>query len=123
MYILVAPYNVEITGVRRYRYGNDIELSCTSDGGPQLEYNWIFSNGTVGNDNTLSINNAATYNGGNYTCNVTNNAGSDSSMTTVYSKFIMCKVVTYKLFYIHMVGKYEKLVKIVFNGLSLCKKI
>ena len=89
MYILVAPYNVEINGIRTYRYGMDIELNCTSDGGPQLEYSWIFSNSTIDNDATLNINSAAAYNGGNYTCNVINNAGSNSSMTTIYSKLIV----------------------------------
>ena len=86
MHISVAPYNVEITGIRRYAHRSNIELNCASNGGPQLEYRWIFSNNTIGNDTVLNINNATTFNGGNYTCNVTNNAGSDSTMTTIYCK-------------------------------------
>ena len=88
IYILVAPYNVEIIGIRRYPYGSDIELNCTSEGGPQLEYSWIFSNSTIDNDAMLSINSATISNGGDYTCNVTNNAGFSSNTTTVYGELI-----------------------------------
>ena len=89
MCILVAPYDVNIIGIRRYPFGSGIELNCTSEGGPQLEYSWIFSNGTVDNDSML-MRNGIVANGGNYTCNVTNNAGFDSSTTTVYSEFNCC---------------------------------
>ena len=90
MYISVAPYNVKIIGIRRYHYGTDIELSCTAEGSPQLEYRWIFSNTVIENDTTFNISNATANNGGDYSCIVTNNAGSDSSMTTIYSKLITC---------------------------------
>ena len=36
----------------------------------------------------LNINSATVTDGGDYTCNVTNNAGSSSNTTTVYSKLI-----------------------------------
>ena len=88
LYISVAPYNVEINGIRRYPYGSDIELNCTSEGGPQLEYTWIFSNNTIDNDAMLNINSANVTNRGDYTCNVTNNAGFSSNTTTVYSELI-----------------------------------
>ena len=82
----VAPYNVEITGLRRYSYGSDIELTCTSEGGPQLEYNWMFVDQEVGNCSMLNISNATASNGGNYTCNVTNVAGYATNTTIVYSE-------------------------------------
>ena len=88
LYISVAPYDVEINGVRRYSYGSDIELNCTSEGGPQLEFTWIFSNNTIDNDTILNISNATVTNGGDYTCNVTNDAGFSSNTTTVYSELI-----------------------------------
>ena len=88
VHIVVAPYNVEIIGMRRYPYGSDIELNCTSEGGPQLNYSWIFSTNTIDNDTMLNINNANVMNGGDYTCNVTNEAGYDSNTTTVYSELI-----------------------------------
>ena len=88
LFIPVAPYDVEIIGMRRYPYGSDIELNCTSEGGPQLEYTWIFSNSTIDNDTMLNINSATVTDGGDYTCNVTNNAGFSSNTTTVYSELI-----------------------------------
>ena len=88
MCILVAPYNVEIAGIRRYPYGSDIELNCTSEGGPQLEFSWIFSNSITDNDAMLNIISATVSNGGDYTCNVSNNAGFSSNTTTVYSELI-----------------------------------
>ena len=87
-YTIVTPYNVEITGIRRYPYGSDIELNCTSEGGPQLEYSWILLDSIVNNDSMLNIINAAVSHGGEYTCNVTNEAGYDSNVTTVYSELI-----------------------------------
>ena len=88
-FISVAPYNVEIIGTRRYPYGSDIELNCTSEGGPRLDFSWIFSNITIDRDDaTLNIDNVTVTNGVNYTCNVNNNAGVSSNTTTVYSEFI-----------------------------------
>ena len=87
-FYIVAPYDVEINGMRRYPYGNDIELTCTSEGGPQLQYSWIFSDGVIESDAMLNIVSATVSYGGNYTCNVTNNAGDDSNTTTVYSELI-----------------------------------
>ena len=88
LFISVAPYDVEIIGMRRYPYGSDIELNCTSEGGPQLEYTWIFLNSTIDSDAMLNINSATVTDGGDYTCNVTNNAGFSSNTTTVYSELI-----------------------------------
>ena len=86
LHILVAPYNVEIAGMRRHSYGSDIELTCTSEGGPQLEYNWMFVDQEVGNYSMLNISNANASNGGDYACNVTNVAGYATNTTTVYSE-------------------------------------
>ena len=74
--------------MRRYPYGSGIELTCTSEGGPQLDYSWIFSNSEIETDAVLNIPVAAVSDGGDYTCNVTNDAGSDSNTTTVYSELI-----------------------------------
>ena len=87
-FYIVVPYDVEINGMRRYPYGSDIELTCTSEGGPQLDYSWIFSDGVIENDAMLNIVSATVSHGGNYTCNVTNDAGHDNNMTTVYSELI-----------------------------------
>ena len=79
---------MEINGTRRYPYGSDIELACTSEGGPQLDYSWIFSDSVTDSDAMLNIPSATISDGGDYTCNVTNEAGSDSNTTTVYSELI-----------------------------------
>ena len=75
-------------GDNLYNQGEQLQLNCSSEGGPVLEYTWIFSGNTIPNANTstLTINNVNTTHAGDYTCNVTNNAGYQSNTITVYSK-------------------------------------
>ena len=75
-------------GDNLYSQGDQLQLNCSSEGGPQLEYTWIFSGSIItnANSNILTIDNITTSNGGNYICNVTNNAGSDNNTITIYSK-------------------------------------
>ena len=91
----VAPYDVIVTGTNTYRHGSQIQLNCSSEGGPQLEYNWSSPNSSYTTTNNLTINNVATLDGGNYTCTVTNDAGSSSNTVTVYgeSHNIICACV------------------------------
>ena len=86
-----------ITGNITYSQGEQLELNCLSGGGPELEYTWSFSGGEIDNANTsmLTIANLATSNGGEYTCSVSNDAGSDSDTVTVYSKFFVYIHMTY----------------------------
>ena len=85
---IVAPYNVVVFGDNLYSQGDQLQLNCSSKGGPQLEYTWTFSESMItnANSNILTIDNITTSNGGNYTCNVTNNAGSDNNTITIYGK-------------------------------------
>ena len=71
-----------------YNQGEQLQLNCLSEGGPVLEYTWLFSGNIIPNANTstLTINDVTTTHAGDYTCNVTNNAGTDSYTITVYSK-------------------------------------
>ena len=89
----VAPYNVVIMGDNLYYQGEWLQLNCLSsaEGGAELKYIWFFSGDTIPNANTstLTINNVNTTHAGDYTCNVTNNAGTDSSTITVYSKSLV----------------------------------
>ena len=80
-------------GDNTYSQGEQLQLSCSSEGGPELEYIWSFSGGMIDNANTsiITIANLTTSNGGDYTCNVSNDAGFDSGTVTVYSKFFVCK--------------------------------
>ena len=71
-----------------YPQGDQLILNCLSEGGPQLEYSWIFSGSVIANTPTLTINNVNASNGGDYTCNVTNDAGEDSDIITINSKLV-----------------------------------
>ena len=71
-----------------YSQGDQLRLNCSSEGGPELEYTWLLSGSLIENANrsTLIIDNVTTSDGGNYTCNVTNNAGYDTKNVTIYSE-------------------------------------
>ena len=103
----VAPYNVAIMGDNLYNQGEQLQLNCSSEGGPVyvLEYTWLLSGNTIPNINTstLTINSVTTTDGGNYTCNVTNNAGSANNNITVYSKSLSISRHTYHILNYHLV--------------------
>ena len=75
-------------GDNLYNQGEQLQLNCSSEGGLVLEYSWIFSGDIIlnANTNTLTINNVNTTHAGDYTCNITNNAGYQNNTVTVYSK-------------------------------------
>ena len=85
---LVAPFNVNIMGEMLHSQGEQLQLNCSSNGGPVLEYTWLHSGNIIPNakTNVLTITNVNTTHGGEYICNVTNNAGYDSEDITVHSK-------------------------------------
>ena len=70
-----------------YPQGEQLMLNCLSEGGPQLEYSWTFSGIQIASTSNLTIDNVNASNGGEYTCNVTNEAGSEIDTITVYSEF------------------------------------
>ena len=75
-------------GENLYNQGQQLQLNCSSEGGPVLEYTWLFSGSIIPNANTSSlvIDNVNTAHGGDYTCNVTNEAGASSNNVTVYTQ-------------------------------------
>ena len=77
---------MSIVGNSMYSQGEQLVLNCRSKGGPELEYTWIFLGNKISNNKTLIIDNVNASNGGNYTCNVTNDAGYESDTITIYSK-------------------------------------
>ena len=87
----VAPHNVVIMGSTSYSQGDQLQLNCSSEGDPPLEYAWTFSGSMItnANGNILTFDNVTASNGGNYTCNVTNNAGYNTGIVTVYSKLLL----------------------------------
>ena len=70
--------------------GTQLELTCSSEGGPDLVYSWsrtnTFSATTTTNAGLLNISDLATVDGGSYTCTVTNDAGSTSTSVTVFGE-------------------------------------
>ena len=70
-----------------YFHEEQLMLECDSEGGPQLDYTWIFLGNKIASTATLTIDNVNASNGGNYTCNVTNSAGFESHTIIVYSEF------------------------------------
>ena len=79
-----------ITGDNLYNHGEELQLNCSSQGGPVLEYTWLLSGHIIDNvtASALVIDDVSTTDGGDYTCNVTNNAGYQSNNITVYSKLL-----------------------------------
>ena len=75
-------------GENLYNQGEQLQLNCSAEGGPDLEYTWLLSGSLIpdASNSTLVINNVNTTNGGEYTCIVTNDAGNDTESITVYSK-------------------------------------
>ena len=72
---------MEISSIRR-----SVAFSCSAQGGPDNGYQWQY-NGVVLMDETnttLTIDDIRAGNGGNYTCVVSNAAGSDSATATLY---------------------------------------
>ena len=72
---------------------DDITFTCGSLGGPGNTFEWSF-NGQIlsgATDVSLTISNVTASDGGNYTCEVTNSAGSGSDAATligIYMQFI-----------------------------------
>ena len=87
--LLVAPYSVSITGNSTYSHGEQLMLKCHSEGGPQLDYAWIFLGEEIVSTQNLTFDNVDASNGGNYTCNVTNSAEFKSHTIFVYSEFTL----------------------------------
>ena len=75
-------------GDNLYKQGEQLQLNCSSEGGPELEYSWLLSADIIPNANTdiLNIDNVNTNHAGDYTCNVTNDAGYQSNTVTVYGR-------------------------------------
>ena len=72
--------------------GSQLTLNCTSEGGPQLQYIWVLLGNIISNSSMLIIDNVTTTDGGNYTCTVTNDAGSSDAIVTVYSKSFLITI-------------------------------
>ena len=78
--VAVSP-SMEISSIR-----GSVAFSCSAQGGPDNGYQWQYD-GVVLMDETnttLTIDDIRAVNGGNYTCVVSNAAGSDSATAALY---------------------------------------
>ena len=109
---------MNIRGDHSYNHGDQLVLNCSSEGSPNLEYTWLSpGNVTIStNTSTLIIYNITGSDGGEYTCNVTNNFGTDSNTITVHSELIACAATVEPacLYYGHLKTSYiAKIVQII----------
>ena len=91
-------------GDNLYSRGEQLQFNCSSEGGPVLNYTWLLSGNIIPNANTstLTIDNVNTTHAGDYTCNVTNDAGTEDSNTIiVYSMSYYFTVCMYKAKFWH----------------------
>ena len=91
---------MNIIGDSLYSVGDQLQLNCLSEGGPEIEYTWLLPGNTniTESTNALIIANVTTSDGGDYTCIVTNDAGYESYTITVLSElhtFIASHVAMY----------------------------
>ncbi len=70
--------------IETYFLGDNTTLSCTSLGGPNNSYTWLYNEEVVGFGPALKLTNISADNGGAYTCIAANNAGNDSAVTDLY---------------------------------------
>ena len=58
-----------LMGDNLYNRGEQLQLNCSSEGGPVLEYTWLLSGNIIPNANTdtLTIDNVNTTHAGDYT--------------------------------------------------------
>ena len=81
----VEPYdlNVEANPGLELTFGENVTLTCTSEGGPTLNYTWMLPDDTNVTSEVLPVNNVTTNDTGEYTCIVTSEAGNASTSVTL----------------------------------------
>ena len=86
-YLQGAPYNVTVDGITQYFTGDILELNCSANGSPELQYNWsrntssgqnMFPTNTTSDSNFITMNNVTIDDEGVYTCTVSNEGGNTS---------------------------------------------
>ena len=72
--------------------GDSLSIKCSAEGGPDNIFQWSHNGSVLANGTTstlvLNITAVAVENLGNYTCMVTNAAGSDSSTSILHGNFL-----------------------------------
>ena len=67
--------------------GEDVTFECSSDGGPDNQYQWtnLQSGDIISNIPYLVIESVSVSDGGQYECNVSNEAGYETAVSTINS--------------------------------------
>ena len=81
----VEPYDlsVEANPGLELTFGENVTLTCTSQGGPTLNYTWMLPDNTEVTSDMLSVNNVMTNDTGEYICIVTSEAGNANTSVTL----------------------------------------
>ena len=81
----VEPYDlsVEANPGLELTFGENVTLTCTSEGGPTLNYTWMLPDNTEVTSDMLSVNNVMTNDTGEYICIVTSEAGNANTSVTL----------------------------------------
>ena len=66
---------------------DNVTLTCSADGGPNNDYMWFYGSTSLTNGPVLELNNIRARDGGEYTCVVSNAAGSDRESVTISGEY------------------------------------
>ena len=70
-------------------FGSSESLTCTAQGGPDNTFQWTLQGQVVSNSFQLQFPSITGSDGGDYTCTVTNAAGSGSIIATITGNIVM----------------------------------
>ena len=66
---------------------DNVTLTCSADGGPNNDYMWFYGSTSLTNGPVLELSNIRASDGGEYTCVVSNAAGSDRESGTISGEY------------------------------------
>ena len=84
--LAVSPASVIIPGITVASRGDDVNLLCSSKGGPGNHYQWLMEGANLPEENSTMLvrHQVSSSHGGDYTCLVSNAAGTSSATITLY---------------------------------------
>jgi len=93
--LIVAPHNATITEVVVM---NMVTYTCNADGGPDNTYEWLRlrDSSVVSSTQELILDNTDPLDGGDYQCNITNDAGNTIVMTSLNGEHNYVDTIVYE---------------------------